>query len=136
MPERGSICLNSPDQATFLQVHDDFPDNVEALQFLVQLAGELQEPQKRALFEGRLQKVERALAIRDDLPSPAAFSGAPAPDNGAFSGVAGEELLPDTDGFGPGAPLLDGAVMVHGGGGGKADIWQEDLGANLLPGLD
>lgn len=91
-----------------LQVHEQHPDNKEALKFLVQLAGELQDEAKRVMYETALTKVERVLAMQEHVPRPTsrqvaggANSFLPLHGNtsGGFegdqSGLACDDLLPD-----------------------------------------
>jgi hypothetical protein len=140
-----------------LQIHERFPDNLEALRYLVQLAGDLQEQAKRAQFEAKLQKVERALAMREDIPKPASrqadrsrgsvVGGAPSGHAtgqrqvppGVEWGLGGEALLPESGPYANGqfgAPAGGGRMVATGGGGAGNKEWDEELGADLLPGLD
>lgn len=54
---------------TLIQVHDQHPNNLEALKFMVQLAGDLEDESKRLTYEAALIRVERVLALQDHVPS-------------------------------------------------------------------
>lgn len=131
-------------------MHAKWPDNVEALRFLVQLCGDLQDQGRREAYEERLQKVERAHALREDVPQPPSRQaaadraamlhtlGAPAVTGtrvlgdefggGGELGLGGQALLPEA----LGAPQAAGVAPPAKG----REIWDEELGADLLPGLD
>jgi hypothetical protein len=148
-----------------VQIHAEWPESVEALRYLVRLAGELQDGGKRDAYEATLQKVERALAMREDVPKPTSRqagrgSGGVGGGGGGVGGLGGL----DTSQFGTPAVIGGQCVMSDpfagaleqglGGGGAllperlpprralqhgegrKADMWEEELGADLLPGLD
>eukprot|EP00892_Ulva_mutabilis_P007544 jgi/Ulvmu1/5161/UM021_0178.1 len=50
------------------QVHEQHPHNTEALKFMVQLAGDLQDESKRVAYEEALVKVEKVLSVQEDMP--------------------------------------------------------------------
>lgn len=52
-----------------VQVHEQHPNNLEALKFMVQLAGDLEDESKRVTYEAALIRVERILAMQDHVPS-------------------------------------------------------------------
>lgn len=134
-----------------MQVHAKWPDNAEALRFLVQLCGDLQDQERREAYEARLQKVERAAALREDVPQPPSRQAAA--DRAAMldtlgGGTTGTRVLGDDWGadVGPGGQVLlpealdapaAAVAAEHGAAPAKGkDFWDEELGADLLPGLD
>jgi hypothetical protein len=144
-----------------MQIHAKFPENVEALRFLVQLSMDLQEQSKHDMYEGQLQRVERMLAMREDILKPGsrqtdqsrttAFDafGEPNPQESVVSGTrqladinggdmdlsGQQQLLPEAlsvdglSGHEHNTPLGSNAIA-------KDNIWDNDLGVDLLPGLD
>jgi hypothetical protein len=141
--------------AAGVQIHEQFPENMEALKFLVQIAGELQDQGKRAQYECKLQKVERVLAMREDIPKPSSRQAEcerdavsamfPAQNHAAGTGtrqlaglgefeqgLGGYTLLPEAMAYQTPANACVALQATRG----KAQVWEEELGANLLPGLD
>lgn len=122
-------------------MHEQYPDNKEALKFLVQLAGELQDETKRVKYETALTKVERLLAMQEHVPRPTSkqFAGAGNPLNvlhgthsAGFAGQPGlasdEDLLPDPATMQQFSSKVAQAEDV----GSPVDM----IGVGLLPGLD
>lgn len=141
-------------------MHEQFPHNVEALRCLVQLAATLHAPSKRDAYEQLLQKVERANALRAEVPVATGGGGTTAGSHarhsfaqqaggtpwGAHSMHAGGvqpyqpeqglgdgmELLPDVEVYQPPASAAQVLVPMTG----TKEVWDEQLSAELLPGLD
>lgn len=144
--------------AKWMQVHHQFPENVEALRSLVQLATALHAPAKRDAYEQTLQKVERAIALRAEVPvatgtaqprhsfaSAGGWGTQPAPGSSHVADAmaqqqyqpeqglgGGMDLLPDVEVYQP--PASGAHVLVPTTG--TKEVWDEQLGADLLPGLD
>jgi hypothetical protein len=132
-----------------VQVHNAFPENKEALTYLIELSRQLQDQGKVEHYEVRLQRLERVLGMRESIPrrspreptSPGlgqsiapsqqpAFPYAPVSETFMDAQMPGFDLLPAADAVG-----LD--VSEPATGRGKArDPWEhQELGADLLPGL-
>ena len=146
----GSVLSALEVKVLSMQIHERFPDNLEALRYLVQLSGELQEQGKRDAYEVKLQKVERVLAMREDIPKPTSRQAERSPSGATVMldgrrqvqqsmewGLGGEALLPEggAGAIGAYAAPANGGRMVSMGAAGQKE-WDEELGADLLPGLD
>jgi len=124
--------------ATYEAVHERFPDNHEALRFLIHICTDLQEGAKLRDYQAKLAKLERLSSMQEAIPQPgqlrqAAEEAAAGAARG--EGLGGGDLLPDEDAYGGAAT---GSRVVQAVGGQKAarEWEEEELGADLLPGLD
>jgi hypothetical protein len=143
-----------------MQIHVKFPENVEALRFLVQLSTDLQEQSKHDMYEGQLQKVERMLAMREDIPKPTsrqtdrnqtsvfdALGGVTSPEvvasgtrqlalDGYDMDIDGQQqLLPEVLSA-DGLLASEQSVASRSNPIAKDNVWDNNLGVDLLPGLD
>lgn len=133
-----------------MQVHTRFPENMEALKFLIHICSELQEGTKLRQYQGELSKLERFAAMQDGIPqpgqrpaahldatshilNPSQSVGRGGPSYGGTQGLGGGDLLPEEPVYqAPG----NVSAVVQGVGGQQGHDWDEELGADLLPGLD
>jgi hypothetical protein len=133
------------------QVHARFPENMEALKFLIHICSELQEGSKLRQYQAELTKLERFAAMQDGVPQPGQRQSPPdavshilTPSHSHANG-RGVESHANTQGLGGGDLLPEEATyqapgnssaVVQGAGGQQGHDWDEELGADLLPGLD
>ena len=130
--------------AVYEQVHERFPDNHEALRFLIHICTELQEGSKLREYQTKLAKLERLNTMQEAIPQPGQLrqmnEGILQADSmsgyaGLGTGLGGGDLLPEENVYQ--API-SGVRIVQAVGGQKGgnDWEEEELGADLLPGLD
>ena len=149
-----------------LQIHLRFPEEPEALRYIARLATELGDSARAASADAALAKVERSIALRAPVPAPTHARSTASRQNARGSVVGGgagapvatgvqndwagghqglEEglggggmLLPETMPVSVGQQMAGGGLVAYrqapGGQGGT--MWEEELGADLLPGLD
>ena len=130
-----------------MQVHQQHPNSVEALKFMVQLAEDLEDESKRVTYEAALIKVERIVAVQDHMPGPngkeaamqvPSITAQSAQYNNSKVGAdlimeqgqwSQQDFLPDLPSPGTVTGYHESTVAAHG------PMPFDILGEDLLPGL-
>lgn len=132
------------------RIHKDHPDNAECLRYLVKLSRDMGQEKDAAEFDRKLKSVERTAAMTTVAmaaagPPAGGFGGAgvggmmrpmPAPAAAPADPSGGFGLLPDRADLSSLPQPKSSGVSVVLGQKKRDDEWGDDLGQDLLPGLD